>query len=314
MVMHTRALERGLLLAWWLCACDAPRPEHTYVGSTDAGGGTFVGGTIDPGQPVGNGTSGAGGDSTTGANTTGGVSATSAGESPPADELAGAYAFRLVLGGELKADGQELSTQVVTYGLVEVTSAADVLAIAEHACFSQLLSSSSLVTLSIAPNVAQTLTLAPAMLAHDAASGSYRRSATRIALGWKPATDTDPLPATASDARMFDADGDGKPGVNVHVEIDALPVFGGGPCDVQSVYDVRVEYDFASRGGALVGSAVRDLGSKYGALALTGEGCPSSYSATLSGPHGIALVRLPAGSGAACSGHTLDGLAKLFEP
>ncbi|MEZ4392422.1 MAG: hypothetical protein R3A48_15140 [Polyangiales bacterium] len=105
------------------------------------------------------------------------------------------------------------------YAIAVFARAGSTVTVTERAC-RVVFDRSSLGTTSISDRAVQALAPATAPIAFAQVGGAWRwsRAARSVAVGWRPSMNADEaLPATRTDPRVVDSDGDGNPGVSVRI-------------------------------------------------------------------------------------------------
>ncbi len=114
----------------------------------------------------------------------------------------------------------------------------------------------------------------------------WAMSATFSAFGWRAVSTEDPLPLSADDVRVFDQDGDGHPGVTLHL---AGALFGGGALYVVERMKQRASGTFS--GDLWVGALVDE--SELHVLGGTLSAVTETSAAVASDSDQIVLVKQP---------------------
>ena len=141
---------------------------------------------------------------------------------------------------------------------------------------------------SVAPSTA------PLRFVRVGAAWRWQRAARTVAVGWRPMTSAEEtLPAAATDARVYDADGDGNPGVSVRIQSLLINGF---------VYVVQAQrgaldgdWDAAGAPRAVnnpAGSTQRTVGASVRTLEAD---LPSAVDASAAA-NAVTLARLPPGA------------------
>ncbi|MDO9018585.1 MAG: hypothetical protein Q7V43_16830 [Myxococcales bacterium] len=187
-------------------------------------------------------------------------------------------------------------TSSSAFGLAVITRApAGELSITERAC-RVTFDRSTLGQTSLEDRAVQSVAPATAALRFVRVGAAWRwqRAARTLAVGWRPTTSAEEmLPAAASDPRVYDADGDGNPGVSVRIQSLIVNGF---------VYVVQAQrgaldgdWDAAGAPRAVnnpAGSTQRTVGASVRTLETD---LPSAVD-TSAAANAVTLARLPPGA------------------
>ncbi len=218
MKLFMRVTMVGLAASALATAACSGSDSGTPAGGTTANGGGHDGGGTIPGTG-----GGAGGGSDAGVVVVPDIDAGDSGVVVPDDlgaHAIGTYAERLVTvtSADLPILGKNVST-TTSYGLATIARDGTGLKITETGCHVDVVASANVGT-TIPDAIPKSVppTANPFRLWQDGTTVRFARIGAAVAIGAKLTNvDTDPLPTAATDARVWDQDGDGHPGVTVKI-------------------------------------------------------------------------------------------------
>ncbi len=140
-------------------------------------------------------------------------------EPSAAQQLVGQYAMRQRSAVTSSALGMKLKSATTNYMLVAIVEREGKVVWSQRGCRSEVVNDPESTTVSVADIVPRTT---PALEVDLTASQNgyvieWEREQASIALGFRDSDPAQPLPTDKSDARVYDQDGDGQPGVTVHI-------------------------------------------------------------------------------------------------